>query len=608
MSDTLSIHDQSTFYDENGKTISHKDINRKKQLDAYIYIPSDSVVLEIGSQYGVVSCLINRTLEDPKNHLVVESDINSLTKNRDHNNCQFQIFNGILSSLKELETTYSLDFNVLIADCEESLYQLIQNDDLRKIKIILLEPRCSCDHQRVKNHLTQLGFSCMRNTDRAIYVNTNFLPFNLISYYTPDGNIGLFGRLGHMSGTNNLITDSNEICGVSVHAPSHLEIETQRELLVRGYASPTAQDCPILYFKVGDCQIGQVSKGGSKTDGYRLLPGKHRLGIHPSTVSWAHSAWLFEEPKKFEPVDQKYFKIDIFQTGRGLVNQLINLINGVTLINATGRHIYNPRFLPNYNNTDWIPLSDVFDIPHFNQMFASLGLKVQIITDESTDQKEWIKPDYYNGACLQMYSRVKVIDKLLKEEYPYVDLGEVFATMLDSNSDIDKIELEFYKNMRFVPEIHSALDYIKNNFLGEKYNVLHLRLEHDFVGPYADYGNRDYEEYTMILLKRYFGIMEKMFSPDDKIYLATHLLKADYPNNYVIDLIREKYPNIIVATPWREHINAPLGREIDAIIDYLIAINAEKFIGMHGSTFSILINKINKSKGKESQLTNPYVN
>jgi hypothetical protein len=592
MTDILSNHDQSVFHDENGKVLHHTEIDRKKQLDALMYIPSDSCVLEIGSSYGIVSCLINNILKNPKNHLVLEKK----------NIGQFQICNDLSLTLKELEDKYSLKFDVIIANCEESLFSFLQ-DDLSKIKIMILGPLCSCKHERVQEHLRKFGFDCLRSNDRTIYVNNNFLPFSINSYYAPDGNIGIFGQLGQINKSTVLSTDGIELCSIALHAPSRLEIETKRELLVRGYASPTAEDCPILYFKVNDCQIGDVCKAGSKTVSYRLLPGKHVLGIHPSIVSWAHSVWLFEESKKSELSYgdiQKYFKIDINSTERGLVNQLINLINGITLSN--GRHIYNPHFFPNYNSTDWIPLSDIFDIDRLNIMFESY---TKIIIDKTIDQKEWIKPDYYNNLCSRN-SRAKISDILSKEDYPYLDLGDVFSVMLDRNSRIEKIEFEFYKNIPFIPEFGSVLKYIKDNFLRDQYNVLHLRLEDDFVSPYAVYYGRDCEEYTKILLTRYFNAMSKMFKPEDKIYIATHLLKKDYPNNYVIDLIREKYPNIITVIPWREQFNLPQGREIDAIIDYLISINNEKFIGIHGSTFSILINKINKSKGNESYLINSY--
>lgn len=587
MSDILSTYDESTFYDNFAKTLDHKSIDRNKQLSSLLYIPPNSCVLEICSKHGIVSCLINKILSNPKNHLVLES---GEIKNR----AAFKVSDDFDFTIKQLEEKYSMQFDVIVANCEDYLITYF-DDDLDKIKLIIVEPLCECKHLRIEKYLTKLGFTCFRNDNRAIYINSNFLPFKLISYYSPNGDIGMFGKLGHLSKTSELVTDGLELTSVSLHAPSRLEIETKQELLVRGYASLTAEVCPILYFKVDDCQIGQVDKAGDKTPGYRLLPGKHVLGIHPETVSWAHSAWLFEKPKEIVETEVKYFNVECNSKDNGLMHQLINLLNTLTLTENMGRYIYNPQFLPNYNDNEKIPLSQIFNIDDLNKMFNS-----KIVTDQ-IDNIEWIKADYYNNLCARN-SRAKILEILSNEKYPYLDLGDVYSMMLDRDSNIESIELGFYKNLPLVPEFYNILKYIQD----DKYNVVHLRLEDDFVDYYSAYYNKNYEEYTKILVTRYLNAMDKIFKPEDKIYIASHLSKKDYPNNYVIDSIKEKYPNIISNINWRDEINLPQGREVDAIVDYLISMKAEKFIGIHGSTFSIILSKINKSRGKDCLLINPY--
>lgn len=586
MSDILNNHDQSIFYDENGEILDHKILDRKKQLDAYTFIPSDSVVLELGSRYGIVSCLINKGLKNPKHHLVMTDDryIDVLTKNRDKNNCQFQIGNQISLSLKEIEARYSLNFNVIL--CEESVFSLIEDNDRSKFKLILLEREPPCDH------LIKLGFACVGDT----YFNENLLPFHIISHQAGHGNIGLFGQLGHISEINHVMIDNPELYTISLHAPSNLIIETQEELIVRGYASPTAQDCPILNFELDGQLIGNISSKGDKTNSYRILPGKHELITTTSTLAWAHSVWLLENINKYIP-QQKYFKIDLYCDGCGLMYQLINLMNGISLSSSVGRYIYNPNFLLDFDKNNWIPLSAIIDIRHLNQMLNSLNLNVQIITNEI--KEKWIRPEYYNTVCSTNF-RNKIVDKLSKEEYPYLDIGDVFSLTIEKD---DKVELELYKNIRFMPEFYVAINYIKNNFLGEEYNVVHLRLEDDFIAHNTAYYGHAFEKYTTVLLNRYLEAMRKVFSSEDKIYLATHLLKASYINNYVINLIREEFPNIVTTVPWRTQVNLPLGKQVNAIVDYLISLDAKKFVGMHGSDFSILISRIRGS----SQLINSYV-
>lgn len=60
------------------------------------WLPADVPVLELGGGLGVVSCLANRKLNDPSQHIVVEANpamIPVLERNRDLNKCKFRIVN-----------------------------------------------------------------------------------------------------------------------------------------------------------------------------------------------------------------------------------------------------------------------------------------------------------------------------------------------------------------------------------------------------------------------------------------------------------------------------------------------------------------------------------
>jgi hypothetical protein len=561
--DDLLNHDQSSFYDENGDVILHKDIDRKRQLDAYTHIPSDSNVLELKPQYGILSCLVNRRLKNRRSHVVVEFDhqyTKALIMNRDNNNCRFQVSNKILSetTLKEIESIYSLRFDVLLTDCEESILPLIQ-EDLSNFKFILLGNLKN--HTLVESHLTQSGFICLRNESRIIYVNSNILSFDVLSYNTAHGDIGLFGKLGHISSTTDVVTDGSEFCSISLHAPSHLHIKTHKELLIRGYASLTAQECPTFYFKVNDQIIGEVRNAGDKTDPMRLPPGEYKLDISSSTIVWAHSIWLFQIPKEIIYTDLKYFRIDTCISGNGFIKQFNNLINGLILSHSAKRHIYNPRFFLN-NMTDWITLSSIFDIEYLNQLLSSLNLDVRVIVDENIGKQEWIQPEYYNNICSPHRRSInQILDKLLNEEYGYINIGDVSSSLIEKDTYTEEIENKLYTNIRFMPNFYIAFNYIRDKTLGEKYNVIHLRLEDDFISHYSKYFKRSYEEYTLLLVCRYLELIEKIFSRKEKVYIITHLSKASYPNNYVMNVLCKKYPNIILPVNWRDHIDLPLGEK-----------------------------------------------
>jgi len=61
------------------------------------YIRRDIPVVEFGASVGVISCLVNRGLRNPKNHVVVEANsalLPILAENRDRNRCKFEIVHG----------------------------------------------------------------------------------------------------------------------------------------------------------------------------------------------------------------------------------------------------------------------------------------------------------------------------------------------------------------------------------------------------------------------------------------------------------------------------------------------------------------------------------
>jgi FkbM family methyltransferase len=64
------------------------------------WLPPDLPVVEFGGGIGVVSCLANRKLVRPSQHVVVEANPNLvplLERNRDLNQCRFQVRNGALA-------------------------------------------------------------------------------------------------------------------------------------------------------------------------------------------------------------------------------------------------------------------------------------------------------------------------------------------------------------------------------------------------------------------------------------------------------------------------------------------------------------------------------
>ena len=135
------------------------------------YLNGNEKVLEIGGNIGRNSLVIANILENSKNLVTLESDINIaklLTENRDLNNLKFHIESSALSNRKmiqkswdtkhseiledgffwvntikldELKSKYNIEFDTLVLDCEGAFYYILVDmpEILNGIHLIIME-------------------------------------------------------------------------------------------------------------------------------------------------------------------------------------------------------------------------------------------------------------------------------------------------------------------------------------------------------------------------------------------------------------------------------------------------------------------------------------
>lgn len=180
-----------------GNKVDTKRLEKREQELANKFILTDDIVLELGARYGSVSCVINSKLKNKKNQVVVEPDSrvwDALEKNKNNNNCEFNIVKGFISnkkldltnldvhfggygatfvennntkiqsfSLDEIKKKYNLNFNVLVADCEGFLETFFDEnptfyDNLRLIIFEADYPE-KCNYNKIKNTLINKKFN-----------------------------------------------------------------------------------------------------------------------------------------------------------------------------------------------------------------------------------------------------------------------------------------------------------------------------------------------------------------------------------------------------------------------------------------------------------------
>jgi FkbM family methyltransferase len=135
------------------------------------YLEGHEKVLEIGANIGRNSLIIASLLEDSKNLVSLECDVNiakQLAENRDLNNLGFHIENSALSnrkliqkgldtipsdvliedynwvdtiSLVDLKAKYNIVFDTLVLDCEGAFYYILMDmpEILDNINVIIME-------------------------------------------------------------------------------------------------------------------------------------------------------------------------------------------------------------------------------------------------------------------------------------------------------------------------------------------------------------------------------------------------------------------------------------------------------------------------------------
>ena len=113
-------------------------VEHGERVVADLFTPSDACVLEFGGGSGAVSTIVNRKLNNPKNHVVVQPNdsqdnsekekpmyggVKNLTANRDACGCQYSIIDHILDKDegKNIASFVEKPFDTLIVDCEGCL-------------------------------------------------------------------------------------------------------------------------------------------------------------------------------------------------------------------------------------------------------------------------------------------------------------------------------------------------------------------------------------------------------------------------------------------------------------------------------------------------------
>ena len=280
------------------------------------------------------------------------------------------------------------------------------------------------------------------------------------------------------------------------------------------------------------------------------------------------------------------------ELNHGLANQLTALFNGIIIAHVLGRDVCFRGFLKDYNNSrDLVEVERILDIPSLKEVIVDLKLRTDIVLD--FDVSDFTYPSGDRMATMNMSG--ELIDLLTNEENrnrENVIVYFPFHFFLEEHGHIKRTLIERFR-------FHGAFyDIVERHIPPGNFKCLHLRLEDDVIVHWSSQLNRGSKEVSLYMMGAYDGILRQNFSKEDEIFVCSALDKSRNLNDYYLKDLKRRYR--IIKTD-RLYDDIPInGREVCAIIDFLIALKATRFVGVRHSSFSRLVKKKRSSMNKES--------
>lgn len=252
--------------------------------------------------------------------------------------------------------------------------------------------------------------------------------------------------------------------------------------------------------------------------------------------------------------------------GCGLMNQLISLASGMYIAHLLGRDFYCQGFYPQYNdNSRILPLAEIVDV---ETTISCLRTRMT-----ETEPKEGHS---VNLASL-LHDRktfLSFLKTLYDRDWPVLYIGCPFFYNLDEKDDLVMHVLSLVSKLTFTKTFTDlALIYQPK----QPYVSVHLRLEDDMLAFLKSLGLSPIQ---------YISKFRKVLSslPEEvPIFVASNLNKEKNVCNFVLQELQKTHQVFTSQSLGR-------GREIDALVDYLICLGGVSFVGAdQASTFSRVI-------------------
>jgi hypothetical protein len=271
----------------------------------------------------------------------------------------------------------------------------------------------------------------------------------------------------------------------------------------------------------------------------------------------------------------------------GLFNQMISLAGSIVMACITGSDLYVEGFQPAFDKPGMVPLNHVIDLRELNRLLQSLKIKSSVFGPTVYEAEIPVKQ---TGGGLEAN-----INIIRASSDPSINLGPMFNMSYTITCPLASTLRDFI--LDHLPFSHEFTRVAQKLVDGYRYNAVHLRIEDDLKFLPESRQASSFTQWLTVLEQKFLvELQTKTFPLTTPLFIATSLK----PDHRVISQIRKRFPKVYIKPKnWRKLTGSklPVGREIDAIIDYLICTKAQNFVGYHHSTFSTNVYRIVMQNG-----------
>lgn len=297
----------------------------------------------------------------------------------------------------------------------------------------------------------------------------------------------------------------------------------------------------------------------------------------------------------------------------GLCNQLQTITKGILLAIKYNRNVYIHKFQIDLTSEELADINDILNIDainHFLQHTVNTPTRILDTIDTTiidalhmyhlpTIDYANISSSSYINDVIDVHNDMEIIflGNIVSLDI-YTSFACKFGEYMDTN-----LYYVIMNNISFHQTFHMLKDQVKRELNLTSFNCIHLRIEDDAIRYFSQCYAMSIEEYNTKLLTFYEDSISRISKDQKNIYICSGMLEFDniinlnYYNHLLTHnpLLRDK-KNIKIDNYYLHN------RELIAIVDLLLALDSDVFVGCHISSFSQVIHTHHKYHNKETTI------